>query len=84
MRRRVTVAAVIGVVAAVFVFSLYLPWLTQWGSTTAEQTAPMAGDSLVAGGRRWTQWPCFYALSRTLLRWRQWICSRRVTRTTLG
>jgi len=55
MRRRVTVAAVIGVVAAVFVFSLYLPWLTQWGSTTAEQTAPMAGDSLVAGGRRWTR-----------------------------
>lgn len=55
MRRRLTVAAVITVLVAGFVFLLYLPWLTQWGSTVAEQTAPMASDSLVVGGRRWTR-----------------------------
>jgi hypothetical protein len=55
MRRRLIVAAVITVLVAAFVFALYQPWLTQWGSTVAEQTAPMAGDSLVVGGRRWTR-----------------------------
>jgi hypothetical protein len=55
MKRRLTVAAVITVLVAGFVFLLYQPWLTQWGSTVAEQTAPMAGDSLVVGGRRWTR-----------------------------
>jgi hypothetical protein len=55
MRRRLTVAAVVTVLVAGFVFVLYQPWLTQWGSTVAEQTAPMAGDSLVVGGRRWTR-----------------------------
>jgi hypothetical protein len=47
--------AVVTVLVAAFVFALYQPWLTQWGSTAAEQTAPMAGDSLVVGGRRWTR-----------------------------
>ena len=55
MQRRLMGAAVITVLVAGFVFVLYLPWLTQWGSTVAEQTAPMAGDSLVVGGRRWTR-----------------------------
>jgi hypothetical protein len=55
MRRRLTVTAVVTVLVAGFVFSLYQPWLTQWGSTVAEQMAPMAGDSLVVGGRRWTR-----------------------------
>ena len=55
MRRRLTVTTVITVLVTGFVFSLYLPWLTQWGSTVAEQTAPMAGDSLLVGGRRWTR-----------------------------
>ncbi len=55
MKWRLGVAAVVVALIGGFVFSLYLPWLTQWNSTDAERSAPMAGDSQVAEGRQWTR-----------------------------
>src|SRR5690348_6276468 len=55
MKRRL--AAVVAVMALIggFLLSLYLPWSAQWGSTHAERTATMPGDTLVTGGRVWTR-----------------------------
>lgn len=54
-RRLRTGAVVVGLIAAV-IGVLYRPWLTQWGSTTAERAGPMAGDELVADAdTTWTR-----------------------------
>jgi hypothetical protein len=55
MKRRLVVAAVIAALISGFVFALYQPWSTQWGSTGAERVGPMPGDNLVADGGQWTR-----------------------------
>jgi len=54
-RRRLLTAAVVLAVAAAFVASLYQPWLSQWGSTTAERRGAVAGDALVPKAMAWTR-----------------------------